>query len=94
MSISQADAVKAIGSRDFTDAQQAAVPSFATQFGRVTAQDAREHPGKYAFAGVEVLSIFTPLPEALAAIEGMHEVKAATDAGVAAGDLIWELLQK
>src|SRR5260370_24628985 len=93
-SISKADAVKAIGSRAFTDAQQSAVPSFATQFGRVTGQDARAHPGKYAFAAVEVLAIFTPLPEALAAIEGMHAVKASLNAGVAADDRTWALLQK
>jgi RHS repeat-associated protein len=94
LSISQGDAVKAIGSKAFADAQLSAVPSFAAQFVRVTAQDAREHPGKYVFAAGEVGLIFTPLPEALAAIEGMHEVKAAVDAGLAAGDLSYELTSK
>jgi RHS repeat-associated protein len=94
VSISQKEAVQGMGARAFTDAQQSARPSFAAQFGRVTAQDFRAHPGKYAFAAVEVLAIFTPLPETLAAIEGIHEVKASIDAGVAAGDLSWELTGK
>jgi RHS repeat-associated protein len=91
--ISLAEAIQAIGARALTDAQQRAVPSFAAQFGRVTAQDFMAHPAKYAFAGVEVLAIFTPLPEALAAIEGMHEVKAVLDMGFAAGDLTYETLE-
>jgi len=90
--ISQKEAVNAVGARAFTDAQQSAVPSYGAQFGRAVASDFHDHPGKYAFAVVETLAIFTPLPEALAAIEGIHEVKASIDAGVAAGDLTWETL--
>ena len=94
VSISQKEAMQGMGARAFTDAQQNARPSFAAQFGRATAQDFNAHPGRYAFAAIEVLAIFTPLPEALAAIEGIHEVKASIDMGVAGGDLTWELLQK
>jgi len=89
--LSQKEAVQGMGARAFTDAQQSATPNFAQQFGRATAQDFNAHPGKYVFAAVEVLAIFTPLPEGLAAVEGIHEVKAAIDAGVAAGGLSWEL---
>ena len=91
VSISQKEAVQGMGARAFTDAQQSARPSFATQFGRVTAQDARAHPYKYLFAVAEVGMIFTPIPEAFAAIAGIHEVKASLDMGLAAGDLSWEL---
>jgi RHS repeat-associated protein len=66
----------------------------ARKFPGAVARDARNHPMKYVFAAGEVGLIFTPLPAGLAAIEGIHEVKASIDAGVAAGDLTWELLQK
>ena len=92
--LSQKDAINAIGAQAFTNAQQSAVPSFARQLGREVASDARSHPMKYVFAAGELGLIFTPLPAALAAVEGIHEVKASVDAGVAAGDLTWELLQK
>jgi hypothetical protein len=92
--VSEKEAVESMGARAFTDAEQSAKPSFAGQFGRVTAQDFREHPGKYAFAAVEGLAIFTPLPEAVAAVEGIHEVKAGVDASLAVGDLTWELTGK
>ena len=91
--ITYGQAVGVIGADKMAEGVAAALPSFATQFGRVTAQDARAHPGKYAFAGVEILAIFTPLPEALAAVEGMHEVKAMVDTSVAAGDLSLELVR-
>jgi RHS repeat-associated protein len=93
-SLSYGEAARAMGTSALAQGRDAALPSFATQFGRATAQDFNAHPGKYAFAAVEVLAIFTPLPEALAAIEGIHEVKASIDAGVAAGDLSWELMGK
>ena len=45
-SISQKDAVKAIGTKAFTDAQESAKPSFAAQFGHQLKQDFIQHPLK------------------------------------------------
>jgi RHS repeat-associated protein len=92
--ISFAQATQAMGADKMAAGVAAALPSFATQFGRATAQDARAHPLKYIFAAGEIGLIFTPLPEAYATIEGMHEVKAVIDTGLAAGDLSYELTGK
>jgi RHS repeat-associated protein len=87
-----AQATQAMGANKMAAGVEAALPSFATQFAAVTLKDASAHPGKYVFAAGEIGLIFTPLPEAFAAIEGMHEVKAAIDTGLAAGDLTYEVL--
>jgi hypothetical protein len=92
--ISYAQAAGAMGANRMAEGGAAALPSFAAHFGNAVANDARSHPMKYVFAAGEIGLIFTPLPAGLAAIEGIHEVKASVDAGVAAGDLTWELLQK
>jgi hypothetical protein len=52
------------------------------------ASDARSHPYKYAFYGVEAAAAFTPLPEGYAAYEG---VKAFGEASFAAWHLAWDL---
>jgi len=60
-SISEKQAVGTVGTRAFNDARESALPSLATQFGRVTAEDARAHPFKYAGAAASAaISVIDP----------------------------------
>lgn len=87
-SIGYGDAAKTIGYSTLARvASDAGTPSFAYHFARAMGHDARTHPGKYAFAVAEVGMLFTPLPAAYAAYEG---VKAFGEAGFAAWHLAWE----
>jgi hypothetical protein len=82
------DAAKAIGYSTLARvASDAGTPSFADHFATAVVNDARTHPGKYAFAAAEVGMLFTPLPEAYAAYEG---VKAFGEAAFAAWHVAWE----
>lgn len=67
----------------------AASASHMRYFGMITGQDMKAHPGKYVFAGLEIATALTPLPEAYAAWE---TVKAWIDVDAAAGDFDYEVL--
>ncbi len=60
-SISEKQAVGTVGTKAFNDARESAIPGLATQFGRVTAADARAHPFKYAGAAASAaISVIDP----------------------------------
>jgi len=80
-------ATQALGANLMDKASQFAIGT-SPFFARAVASDARSHPYKYAFYGVEAAAAFTPLPEAYAAYEG---VKAFGEASFAAWHLAWDL---
>lgn len=50
-------------------------------------------PSGLAQCPIDYDMLYDTAGDALAGVEGMHEGKASFDAALAAGDLIWELLQ-
>jgi RHS repeat-associated protein len=79
-------AAKIFGADSLAAAVDSALPQY--QFVRAVGNDARAHPGKYAFYGVEAAAALTPIPEAYAGYEG---AKAAIDVGIGALHLAWDL---
>ncbi|HXX19881.1 MAG TPA: RHS repeat-associated core domain-containing protein [Candidatus Acidoferrum sp.] len=86
--LSEIQARRAIGASAMDSAIRSANHDALSFFPGEVAKDARAHPGKYAFYGVEAAAALTPLPEAY---EGYEAIKAGADVAVGAAHLIWEL---